>query len=203
LLVFAGVCWCLLDAFTGAAGHMQQTQERHDAEVLGRWKTEECLPVCLLPQAWWADWWAQAAKSQGKLRRLRLLCKGTAPPPITACEWLNRYATPKQKFLAPWKLCNAAGLPEMVLKLTLQCRCSGIFPLSHPSLLVLTLLVCWCLLVFAGVCCSGICTMCNRNVTKFRPHAKSADFQLAKAAGTGAAYLEIRNFTGYQCRPCL
>ena len=129
---------------------MQQTQERHDAQVLGRWKTEECLPVCLLPQAWWADWWAQAAKSQGKLRRLRLLCKGTAPPPITACEWLNRYATQKQKFLAPWKLCCQPGLPEMVLKLTLQCRCSGIFPLSHPSLLVLTLLVCWCLLVFAA-----------------------------------------------------
>ena len=42
LLVFAGVCWCLLDAFTGAAGHMQQTQERNDAEELGHWKTEEC-----------------------------------------------------------------------------------------------------------------------------------------------------------------
>ena len=110
----------------------QWQQERHDAQVLGRWKTEECLPVCLLPQAWWADWWAQAGKSQGNLRRLRLLCMGTAPPPITACEWLNRYATQKQKFLAPWELCYQPGLPEMVLKLTLQCRCSGIFPLSLP-----------------------------------------------------------------------
>ena len=115
---------------------MQQTQERHDAKALGRWKIEECLPVCLLPQAWWADWWAQAGNVLpsriASVRRLRLLCKGTAPPPITACEWLNRYATPIQKFLAPWEMCRSNVLPEMVLKLTLQCRCSGIFPLSLP-----------------------------------------------------------------------
>ena len=83
---------------TGAAGHLQQTQERSAAKALGYWIVEECLPLCTLPVAWWGKWWAGAVKS----RAVRLRdCTGPAPTPITACQWLNRYATDRQKFLGP------------------------------------------------------------------------------------------------------
>ena len=178
---------------------MQQTQERHDAEALGRWKTEECLTLCLLPQAWWADWWALATKSS---RGVFKNCTGPAPEPITACEWLNCYATVTQKFATPWDLAASMGLPEIVVKLALQCRCSGVlcFCSSAAALvccvygvLCLTFLVCC---VSGGLCISGVCNNCHRNVTRFRVHVKTYNFYLAKVAGTGAAYLAAREFIG-------
>ena len=106
---------------TGAPGHTGQTQERHDAKALGRWLTDECLPVCVLPEAWWKSWWAKAAKSRSKL-----LTDVSGPPPesISACEWLNRYATDFQKWATPFELSRSA-VPEVVVKLALECRCSG------------------------------------------------------------------------------
>ena len=112
----------------GAVGHLLQTQERSDAKELGHWLTDECLPLCTLPVAWWEKWWAEAKQSH-----LRLLCMGPAPAPITACEWLNRYATERQKFLGPWELAASPGVPEEVIKLALQCRCSAFPPSPHPD----------------------------------------------------------------------
>ena len=106
---------------TGAAGHLQQTQERNDAKELGRWIVEECLPLCTLPVAWWAKWWAWARKSRRKTLKA---CKGPAPAPISACEWLNRYATDFQKWATPFQL-SRSTVPEVVVKLALECRCSG------------------------------------------------------------------------------
>ena len=107
---------------TGAPGHTGQTQERHDAKALGRWLTDECLPVCVLPEAWWKSWWAKAAKS-----RRKLLTDVSGPPPesISACEWLNRYATDTQKWATPFDLSRSLSVPEVVVKLALECRCSG------------------------------------------------------------------------------
>ena len=155
---------------TGAAGHLQQTQERSDAKELGRWIVEECLPLCTLPVAWWAKWWAGAVKSNSK--RLKD-CTGPAPEPITACQWLNCYATERQKFLGPFDLGECAGVPEEVVKLALQCRCSA------------------------------VCNKCHRNVGRFRGHASGSGGQRAKAAGTTrAAYFEAWGFVDYECRPC-
>ena len=154
---------------TGAAGHLQQTQERSDAKELGHWLIEECLPLCTLPVAWWETWWAGAVKSRRKALKA---CKGPAPAPISACEWLNRYATHIQKFLAPWKLGAQTGVPEQVIKLALQCRCT-------PT-----------------------CNKCHRNVGRFRGHASGSGGQRAKAAGTRAAYFEAWGFVDYECRPC-
>jgi hypothetical protein len=127
------------------------------------------LPLCTLPVAWWAKWWAWARKSRRKTLKA---CKGPAPAPITACAWLNRYATACQKFLAPWELGECAGVPEQVVKLALQCRCSA------------------------------VCNKCHRNVGRFRKHASGPGAQRAKAAGTSAAYFAARSFEGYKCRPC-
>jgi hypothetical protein len=148
-LLFA-VCCLLFAVCTGAAGHMHQTQERHEAQALGHWKTEECLTLCLLPQAWWADWWALATKSKNKLFKD---CKGLAPAPITACEWLNRYATVTQKFATPWALARSMRVPEIVIKLALQCRCSGVLCFcSSAAALVCCYLWCVVLDIFGVLC---------------------------------------------------
>ena len=114
---------------TGAPGHTGQTQERHHAKALGRWLTDECLPVCVLPEAWWKSWWAKAAKLQSNAsakRQSKKLKDVRGPPPesISACEWLNRYATDFQKWATPFGLSRSA-VPEVVVKLALECRCSG------------------------------------------------------------------------------
>ena len=106
---------------TGAPGHTGQTQERHDAKALGRWLTDECLPVCVLPEAWWKSWWMKARKSTSKLFTA---VRGPPPESISACEWLNRYATDIQKWATPFELSRSA-VPEVVVKLALECRCSG------------------------------------------------------------------------------
>ena len=154
----------------GAVGHLLQTQERSDAKELGHWKVQECLPQCTLPVAWWAKWWAWAVKSQ---RPSLKDCTGPAPEPITACQWLNLYATERQKFLGPFDLGECAGVPEEVIKLALQCRCSA------------------------------TCTKCHRNVGRFRLHASGSAGQRAKAAGTRAAYFAAWGFEVYECRPCV
>ena len=158
----------------GAVGHLLQTQERSDAKELGHWLTDECLPLCTLPVAWWEKWWAGAVKTKFRRKTLcKTLCTGPAPAPITACEWLNRYATERQKFLSPWELAESAGVPEEVIKLALQCRCSA------------------------------VCTKCHRNVGRFRVHASGSGGQRAKAAGMRAAYFAAWRFVDYECRPCV
>ena len=64
-----------------------------------------------------------------------------------------------------------AGVPEEVIKLAFQCRCSA------------------------------TCTKCHRNVGRFRQHALGSGGQLAKAAGKRAAFFEAWGFEVYECRP--
>ena len=55
--------------------------------------------------------------------------EGPPPPPISACEWLNRYATQKQKFQAPFKL--ATQVPAVVFQCQARCRCRAICHKCH------------------------------------------------------------------------
>ena len=127
-----------LDHAPGSRGHEGQTQERRDAQALGRWRTEECLPACLLPKAWWTAWWTETQE-------------GPPPPdPISGCEWLNRYATDRQKFLLPSEMAREAGIPGVVFQCQMTCRCMA------------------------------ICCPCHRNATSFRPTVISRQYRAAR-----------------------
>ena len=166
-----------LDHAPGSEGHEGQTQERHDAEDLGYWLTEECLPCCQLPAAWWNAWWRENQMlvqgfqlgSEGRLKR-HIKSKlgpaeGTPPPPISGCEWLNRYATDKQKFLPPFEL--ALAVPAVVFQCQSRCRCQAI---CHP---------------------------CHLNVTRFRPLVVGRAAANAEAAGLTVEFFESKGFEDY------
>ena len=93
------------------------------------------------------------------------------PPTISACEWLNRYATDAQKWATPFELSRTA-VPEVVVKLALECRCSG------------------------------VCSKCHNNIGRFRKQANSDLASEAKAAGRSAEFFAAQSFESYECRPC-
>ena len=162
-----------LDHAPGSEGHEGQTQERHDAEDLGYWLTEECLPCCQLPAAWWNAWWREnqmlvqglVGTRAGKSKLVP--AEGTPPPPISGCEWLNRYATDKQKFLPPFEL--ALAVPAVVFQCQSRCRCQAI---CHP---------------------------CHLNVTRFRPLVVGRAAANAEAAGLTVEFFESKGFEDYTC----